>query len=173
MGMGIKTSVLYLPRPAAKYPGCYPLHFEKRIKNILSTDKYIHLFAGTATTGLRVDLNPEVNPNVIADVHALPFANDSFCGGMADPPYTKEFAKDLYNCDYPKWGEWTKEMVRVVKPGKRLAIMHNYIVPRLHNCLYEEVIVILLRIKQYPKIVTVQRNQPAPATGHVTRRRLK
>ena len=155
--MGIKTSVLYLPRPAVKYPGCYPLHFEKRIKEILDTTNYVHLFAGMATTGTRVDINPAVLPNTLADVHLLPFADDSFDGGMADPPYTKEFARDLYNCDYPRWGTWVKELVRVVKPGCRIAIMQNYIVPRLPGCVFEEVITILLRIKQYPKIVTVQR----------------
>ena len=156
MGMAIKTSILYLPRPATKYPGCYPLHFEKRIKDILGTKNYIHLFSGMATTGIRVDINPSVNPNVIADVHALPFASNSFDGGMADPPYTKEFARDLYNCDYPRWSLWTNELVRVVKSDSRVAIMQNYIVPQLPGCKFEEVITILLRIKQYPKIVTVQ-----------------
>jgi hypothetical protein len=37
--------------------------------------------------------------------------------------------------------------------------MQNYIVPRLPDCAMEEIIVILLRIKQYPKIVTVQRKK--------------
>ena len=76
---------------------------------------------------------------------------------MADPPYTEEFAKNLYNCDYPIWSKWTKELVRVVKPQGRIGIMQNYIVPRLPNCDMDEIIVILLRIKQYPKMVTVQK----------------
>jgi hypothetical protein len=49
--------------------------------------------------------------------------------------------------------------VRIVRPGGRIAIMQNYIVPRLPDCVMEEIIVILLRIKQYPKIVTVQRKK--------------
>lgn len=155
----LKTSIMYLPRPATKYPGCYPLHFERRLADILETDDYVHFFAGTATTGFRIDVNKDVSPDLVCDVHSVPLMDASFDGGMADPPYTPEFAKNLYNTEYPRWGEWTKELVRLVKPGGRIGIMHNYIVPRLPECDMEEIIVILLRIKQYPKIVTVQRKR--------------
>ena len=155
----LKTSVLYLPRPAAKYPGCYPMHFERRLPEILETENYVHFFAGMATTGYRIDVNADVCPDLVCDVHDVPLDDESFDGGMADPPYTQEFAKELYNTEYPRWGEWTRELVRLVKPGGRIGIMHNYIVPRLVDCDMEEIIVILLRIKQYPKIVTVQRKR--------------
>lgn len=155
----IKTSVMYLPRPASKYPGCYPLHFEKHIPEILETDNFVHFFAGKAKLGFRIDCNPEVEPDLVADVHNTGLPSESFLGGMADPPYTPEFAKSLYNTPYPNWSTWTRELVRLVKPGGRIAIMHNYIVPRLVDCSMEEIIVILLRIKQYPKIVTVQRKR--------------
>ena len=155
----LKTSVIYLPRPATKYPGCYPLHFEGRLSEILETDNYVHFFAGTATTGFRIDVNEDVSPDLVCDVHSVPLADESFDGGMADPPYTPEFAENLYNTEYPRWGEWTKELVRLVKPGCRIGIMHNYIVPRLSGCDMEEIMVILLRIKQYPKIVTFQRKR--------------
>ena len=45
----------------------------------------------------------------------------------------------------------------MVRTGGKIAIMQNYIVPRLPGCDFEEIITILLRIKQYPKIVTVQK----------------
>jgi len=154
--MTLKRSLWYLPRPATKYPGCYPLHFERRISEFLKTENYIHLFSGKSTTGIRIDINKDTKPDVIADVHNLPFADESFDGAMADPPYTEEFAERLYNTEYPQWGKWTKEMVRVTKSGGKIGVMQNYIVPRLMKCAYEEIIVILLRIKQYPKIVTVQ-----------------
>lgn len=156
-----KTKIrnFYLPRPAVKYPGCYPAYFEKRLPEILETSDYIHLFAGMSFSGLRVDIKPEVSPDVVADVHTLPFPDGCFLGGMADPPYTKEFAQDKYRTEYPRWNTWTKELVRVVQPGGRIGIMHNYVVPRLAGCIMEEIIVILLRIKQYPKIVTVQRKE--------------
>lgn len=157
--MTLKLSVLYLPRPASKYPGCYPMHFERRLPEILETTNFVHFFAGMSRLGYRIDCNPDVKPDLVADVHCTGLPDNSFVAGMADPPYTPEFAERLYNTEYPRWGEWTKELVRLVRPGGRIAIMHNYIVPRLIDCDLEEIITILLRIKQYPKIVTVQRKR--------------
>ena len=153
----LKTSILYLPRPAAKYAGCYPMHFESRLPEILETYNYVHFFAGKSVSGFRIDCNPAVNPDMVANVESTGLDACSFDGGMADPPYTPEFARTLYNTDYPSWSKWTNELVRLVRPGRRIAVMQNYIVPRLPGCTMEEIIVILLRIKQYPKIVTVQR----------------
>jgi|SRR3989304_9335481 len=157
--MTLKTSIMYLPRPASKYPGCYPKYFEKHLPRILETTDYVHFFAGLSETGFRIDIKPETKPGLICDVHCVPLQSNSFNGGMADPPYTPEFADKLYNVEYPKWSVWTSELVRLVKPGGRIGIMHNYIVPRLIQCDLEEIIVILLRIKQYPKIVTIQRKR--------------
>jgi hypothetical protein len=155
----IKLTTLYLPRPAAKYHGCYPMHFERRLPEILESENYVHFFAGKSVSGFRIDCNIDVQPDLVANVENTGLVSNSFDGGMADPPYTPEFAKKLYNTEYPSWSKWTKELVRLVKPGKRIGIMQNYIVPRLPDCDMEEIIIILLRIKQYPKIVTVQRKR--------------
>ena len=156
--MTIPIKTIWLPRPATKYPGCYPLGFEKMLPTMLGTKNYLQLFAGKAKTGFRIDVNKEVKPNIVADVHDLSMIHDNvFDGAMADPPYTKEFAENLYNTDYPKWSIWTKEMARVVKPNGLIGVMHNYIVPKIVGCQFEEILVILTRIKQYPKIVTIQR----------------
>lgn len=153
----LKIHTIYLPRPAAKYPGCYPLHFERKLPEILKTTDYVQLFAGMARTGFRIDIKPELKPDLVADVHDLSVIEDNyFNGGIADPPYTEDFAQRLYGTDYPQWSVWTKEFVRIIKPGGRIAVMQNYIVPRLPGCEMKEIIVILLRIKQYPKVVTIQ-----------------
>src|SRR5690349_23611863 len=100
----IPIEVLYLPRPASDYKGCYPLHFEKHLPRLLETNKYVHFFGGKAETGYRIDIKPELNPHLVQDVQTeLPFDDAIFEGGMADPPYNEQFAKDLYNCEYPQW----------------------------------------------------------------------
>lgn len=161
----IPIDVMYLPRPAKNYSGCYPKYFEKHLQRLLETNNYIHFFGGKAETGYRIDINESVKPDLVANVENLYMIQDnSFDGGMADPPYNEDFAKNLYNCEYPKWGLWTKELVRIVKPNGLIGIMQNYIVPRLPNCEYERIVIILLRIKQYPKIVTIQRKNLITST---------
>lgn len=156
----IPIEVLYLPRPASDYKGAYPLHFEKHLPRLLETDNYVHFFGGKAKTGYRIDIKAELQPELVADCQNLPMLeSNSFAGGMADPPYTPEFARDLYNCEYPQWSKWTHELVRLVKPNGLIGIMNNYPVPRLKGCQWEKIVIILLRIKQYPKIVTIQRKE--------------
>lgn len=153
----IPIETIWLPRPSAKYPGCYPLGFEKKIIELLETNDYVHFFSGLAKTGYRIDINPDTNPDLVGNVESLPELQDnSFEAGLADPPYTEEFAKELYKVPYPKWSLWTKELVRIVKPKGKIAIMQNYVVPRLPDCKFYKILVILTRIKQYPKIVTIQ-----------------
>lgn len=42
----IPIDVMYLPRPATKYSGCYPKYFEKHLPRLLETNNYIHFFGG-------------------------------------------------------------------------------------------------------------------------------
>ena len=153
----IKVETIWLPRPSSNYPGCYPNGFEKMIKVLLKTENYAHLFCGKAKTGFRIDIKKEVNPDLVANVEQLDMIKDNqFEGVMADPPYTEEFTKRLYNLALPKWSLWTKEAVRICKSQGIIAIMQNYVVPKLPQCKYIKVLVIITRIKQYPKIVTIQ-----------------
>jgi len=156
----IPIEVLYLPRPASDYHGAYPLWFERHLPRLLETNNYVQFFGGKATTGYRIDTEPKTNPDLVADVQLrLPFNDNHFEGGMADPPYDEEFAENLYNCPYPEWGKWTRELVRIVKPGGLIGFMNNYPVPRVKGCQWEKIVIILLRIKQFPKVITIQRKE--------------
>lgn len=155
----IPIEVMYLPRPASNYPGGYPLGFEKHLERLLGTKNYVHFFSGNTKTGFRIDNKGTNGPDLVADVqdlHGL-IPDNEFDGGMADPIYNEDFAKNLYHCPYPKWSLWTHELVRVVKPGGLIGIMQNYPVPQLINCEWVKLVVIIQRIKQFPKIVTIQR----------------
>ena len=156
--MTVKLTIAWLPRPSAKYRGCYPLGFENHIEEILGTNNIIHFFSGLAKSGFRIDINPDVEPDLIANVENLPqIKSNSYRAGLADPPYDEKFAKELYNCEYPQWSKWTKELVRIVKIGGLIAIMQNYIVPCPKNCEFVEVKTYLRRIKQFPQILTIFR----------------
>ena len=144
-----------LPRPAHKYEGAYPLGFEKWIPKILQCNTYIHVFAGLAKTGHRVDIKPEVNPDTLCNAENLPFPDNYFEGGMADPMYEQKFADNLYKMEMPSWSKWTKELVRVVKKWHLIGIMHNYEVSRLIGCQYENAYYFPNRPKHYPRVVTV------------------
>ena len=144
-----------LPRPAHKYEGAYPLGFEKWIPRMIQTKDFIHLFSGLAKTGHKVDIRTDVNADTIADCNNLPFPDNHFSGGMADPIYEKKFADNLYKQDLPKWSVWTKELVRVVKKYGLIGIMHNYEVNRLIGCQYWDTWYFPNRPKHYPRIVTI------------------
>lgn len=47
----------------------------------------VHFFGGKADFGLRMDIDPDTNPDVIADAYLPPFARDSFDVVILDPPY--------------------------------------------------------------------------------------
>jgi SAM-dependent methyltransferase len=77
--------------------------------------------------GTRVDIRPEAHPDVVADGRDLPFADGYFAGALLDPPYSVEYARDLYGTDYPRPSHLLREAARVVRPCGRFAMLH-YIV---------------------------------------------
>lgn len=154
----IPVETVWLPRPCSSYSGCYPVGFENKVEGLLGSENIIHFFSGLSKIGVGIDIKLENNPDLVGNVEYLPYIKDcSFDAGLADPPYTKEFARDLYGVSYPKWSLWTKELVRIVKPGGKIGIMQNYVIPKLPGCHYSKILVIITRIKQYPKIVTIQK----------------
>src|SRR5581483_5357392 len=54
--------------------------------------RVLHLFGGRATWGVRLDIDPLVQPDVVGDAWLPPFARDSFDVVILDPPYIREYA---------------------------------------------------------------------------------
>ena len=146
---------MYLPRPSSKYHGCYPKYFEKHLPRLLNTDKYLHAFCGSAQTGFRIDLKFETKPDVVCDVHYLPFRDEVFGGVVADPPYNAKFAKILYDVEDVHYYKYMKEFIRVTKKGGRIGILHNFVMGRVKGTKYYKVVAILVRIWQFTKIFTI------------------
>lgn len=49
--------------------------------------RVVHLFGGRARFGTRMDIDPTVRPDVLADAWLPPFAMNSFDVAILDPPY--------------------------------------------------------------------------------------
>ncbi len=64
----------------------------------------------------------------MADGRALPFPDAEFAAVLIDPPYTVEYAWDLYGTDYPRPSHLLAEASRVVRPCGRIGILH-FLVP--------------------------------------------
>jgi len=48
----------------------------------------LNICCGNSKIGFRVDLDKRVNPNLIADLHHLPFQHNSFDTVLSDPPFS-------------------------------------------------------------------------------------
>lgn len=97
----------------------------------------LHLCSGSMLTGVRVDIRPEVSPDIVADCRAVPFPAESFDWIMADPPYAQDYARNLYDTEvsYPKPGEILTEAARLLRPGGRVGLLH-FIVPMVRRPLH-------------------------------------
>lgn len=89
-------------------------------------NQVLHLCSGSMLTGIRVDIRPEKNPDIVADCRNVPLPDNSVDWIMADPPYSLEYAKNLYGTEdnYPSPGQIVKEAMRLLKPGGLLGLLH-------------------------------------------------
>lgn len=134
-----KNLAWFLPRPKPPYyKGSMPLYAEKWLldlaRNILGEEhtwSILNLFCGTNKQGFRVDLNPEVEPDLVCDAH---FISQSLYPRkfeiiLADPPYSTEEAKELYGTPPLKYKVWTAECDNLLKPGGLLIVYHKFVMP--------------------------------------------
>jgi len=89
-------------------------------------ERVLHLCSGSVITGIRVDIRHEMNPTVVADVVQTPFANESFDFILSDPPYSEDYATNLYGTgeNYPKPGAILKEAQRLLRPRGLFGFLH-------------------------------------------------
>lgn len=160
----ITTIAWTLPRPpASKYRGGFPLHFERNLVQLLGhPERILHPFGGMAEIGTRVDLNETVAPDVVADAHDLPFPDDSYDLVILDPPYSDEEARELYDTTIKlRPAIYTREAVRVLRPGGWLVVYTDREPRRPPRCNHAMRIVVVLRPSHRPRIAGVfQKRKP-------------
>ena len=71
-----------------------------------------------------VDVRLAARPSVVARGQALPFRDACFAAVMIDPPYTEEYARNLYRSEFPRPSHLLREAARVVRPGGRIGLLH-------------------------------------------------
>ena len=111
-----------------KYPGSFPRGLIPRIKaRHWWGDKRLWMFSGSFKDpgGVTVDINPEVQPDVVANCEQLPFEDESFDFVMLDPPYSELEARELYNLEYCNIFQVINEAARVTRPGGVMVILHR------------------------------------------------
>lgn len=159
----IPTLVWTLPRPPkSRYKGGFPLHFEQNLVRYLGyPEKILQPFGGTAEIGTRVDLNPLVEPDVVADAHQLPFDDESFDAVILDPPYSDEQARALYQTPPLRPSTYISEAVRVLREGGWLVVYTEREPRRPPLCNHHSRIVVILRPGHSPRIAGVfQKRKP-------------
>lgn len=133
----IQNFAWVLPRPnKSRYVGSFPLYFESRLLDLLRVPKsaqILHPFGGKAEFGIRCDINPETQPDVVADAHALPFADDTLDLVILDPPYSDAYAERLYATKGVKFKKYTAEAVRVLKENGWLVMYHYLATPSIRG----------------------------------------
>jgi SAM-dependent methyltransferase len=159
----IPTLVWTLPRPPkSKYKGGFPLFFEQNLVQLLGyPERILHPFGGRAETGTRVDIKPDVQPDVVADAHALPFEDESYDLVILDPPYSDEEAAELYDTPKLRPGVYTAEAVRVLRDGGWLCVYTDREPRRPPRCNHTLRIVVVLRPGHSPRVCGVfQKRKP-------------
>ena len=109
--------------------GGYPKGFLEWAFSIMRCDdpsKVLHLCSGSVLSGVRVDIRPERKPDIVADCRAVPLPDASFDFILADPPYSEEYARNLYGTadHYPLPGQIVKEAERLLRPDGLFGILH-------------------------------------------------
>ncbi len=118
------------PPPKGAYPGAFPGGFLKRIKRRgWWGSRRLWLFSGSHKDphGTTVDINPSVEPDVVANCERLPFLDNSFDFVMLDPPYSALEAREMYGLDYCSIPKVVNEAARVCEPGGLMLLAHRLI----------------------------------------------
>lgn len=146
----------------SKFHGAFPRYFEENLVKLLGhPDRILQPFGGRAEYGVRLDIDPTLDPDVVGDAHKLPFEDESFDCVILDPPYSDEEAKTIFGTPKLRPKVYTAEAVRVLKPGGFLVVYTDKEPRRPPRCNHMLRIVVVLRPGHSSRIAGVfQKRKP-------------
>ncbi len=92
-----------------------------------------HLCSGRVKgDGFRVDIRPEMEPDLVADATDTKLPEHKFDTTVIDPPYSKDLAQKLYGTgeNFASINAFVKEGVRITRPGG-LIVSLSYELPKI------------------------------------------
>jgi hypothetical protein len=121
------------------YNGAFPNGFLKWVKELgYWGDKRVYLCSGTIEDkdAIKVDIRPEVKPDLCEDARHTSLKDNSANWIMIDPPYSRELAKNMYNTESVFAGidSFTKEATRICEPNGLILTLSYQIPKRIPNC---------------------------------------
>jgi hypothetical protein len=123
--------------------GQYPYGFlddviRMQLLGDVTRDEVLHVCSGTLGPRERwtVDVRLAARPSVVARGQALPFIDGCFKAIALDPPYTEEYARNLYRSEFPRPSHLLREAARVVRPGGRIGLLHIAVPITPEGCKY-------------------------------------
>ena len=141
------------------YPGSWP----KIIINYLKRNGYfsgttLEPFAGRSNLKtLKLDLNAELIPDIIATAQKLPFKDGSFDCALLDPPYREDYSSDLYKTKMPDIKECMREAARCLRPRGSLSVLCFKNMPAYETMIPIEKIFINLGPDRYIRCLNIYR----------------
>jgi hypothetical protein len=145
-----KNIAWFLPRPKPDhYKGGMPLYCEDWLielghellfdtgyyslekENYKEQPKILNLFCGMNKHGFRIDIKDEVKPDLLCDAHSFSdkIGDRKFNLIIADPPYSTQEAKEIYQTKPLKYKTWSAECEKVLEDKGLLVVYHKYVMP--------------------------------------------
>lgn len=157
--------LLDLDPPPEPVFGQYPRAFLDHVAPLMncSRRRIVHVCSGCLPKGegIRVDMRPAARPDILADGRALPFRDGSVDAVLIDPPYTREYARDLYGVEYPVPAQLLREAARVVRPQGRIGFVHFMIPNTPPGCRMVKVLALATGCGYALRAVTIYEREPA------------
>ena len=122
------------------YIGMFPKGYEERMWRLLGKpdpERVLHVFGGMAKIGVRIDINPDVEPDHIMDAHSLEFEDETFRAVICDPPFSDNDNKNKYkNQDAQPLNtkKWMAEASRVCERDGFIVTRHFWELPCPPEC---------------------------------------